>query len=65
MKVSGRQTGVVGKLNYFDMADWFTFSIRKKELIKRIKIIHFITTQISYKQPRENVLFSKAKKLTL
>ena len=27
MKVSGRQTGVVGKLNYFDILDWFTFSI--------------------------------------
>ena len=27
MKVSGRQTGVVGKLNYFDILDWFTFSV--------------------------------------
>ena len=27
MKVSGRQTGVVGKLNDFDILDWFTFSI--------------------------------------
>ena len=56
---------VVGEVNYFDKLHWFTFSNRKKEPIKRVKIIHFIKTQISYKQPRENVLFLKTKKLNL
>ena len=50
---------VVGKVNYFDRLHWFTFSIRKKEPTKRIKIIHIIRTQISYRQPRENVLVLK------
>ena len=39
----------MGKMNYFDTFDWFTFSLRKKEPIKPNKIIHFTTTQISYK----------------
>ena len=47
---------VVSKVNYLDKLHWLTFSNRKKEPIKHIKIIHFITTQISYKQPSENVL---------
>ena len=55
----------MGEVNYFDKLHWFTFSNRKKEPIKRVKIIHFIKTQISYKQPRENVLFLKTKKLNL
>ena len=55
----------MGEVDYFDKLHWFTFSIREKEPIKRIKIIHFIMTQISYKQPKGNVLFSKTKKLTL
>ena len=55
----------MGEVDYFDKLHWLTFSIREKEPIKRIKIIHFIMTQISNKQPKGNVLFSKTNKLTL
>ena len=55
----------VSEVDYFDKLHRFNFSIRKKEPIMCIKIIHFITTQISYKQLRDNVLFLKTKKLTL
>ena len=43
-------------MNYFDMLNWFTFSLKNGT-----KITPFATTQISYEQSKEKALFSKTK----
>ena len=52
---------MLGKINYFDTHDLFTFLSEKEESIKYIKIINFTTTHF-FNQSRENVLILKTRK---
>ena len=58
MEVSGGRNELFGHAGFDTL-----FLSEIKAPIRRIKIIHFTTTQISYKQSKKNVLFSKITKL--